>query len=417
MLFLTLLDFESVYERNIYTDLLREFLKHGHHVYAVSPVERRRRRKTHLAIEGNNVILRLRTGNMQKTSIIEKGISTVLIEPLYISAIKRYFENVKFDLVLYSTPPITLCRAVEYVKKRDCARTYLLLKDIFPQNAVDIGLLSKTGLKGLLYRYFRKKEKRLYEISDTIGCMSEANVEYVLKHNPEVRKHNEAAQKRTGRSIVEVCPNSIEPVDLSVTPEERREIRNKYHIPLDRTVFVYGGNLGKPQGIDFMLKCLHSQKSNDKVFFLIVGNGTEYGRIERYIEKYHPENIALHQWIPKEEYDKVIASCDVGMIFLDHRFTIPNFPSRLLGYMSVKLPVLAVTDRVTDIGKVIVDGGFGWWCESDTPYSFDRLVNNITILPGNKNKGLKGYSLLNSEFSVSQIYSEIMKSMIVDKNI
>ena len=417
VLFLTLLDFESVYERNIYTDLLREFLKHGHHVYTVSPVERRRRRKTHLAIEGNSVILRLRTGNMQKTSIIEKGISTVLIEPLYISSIKRYFENVKFDLVLYSTPPITLCRAVEYVKKRDCARTYLLLKDIFPQNAVDIGLLSKTGLKGLLYRYFRKKEKRLYEITDTIGCKSTANEEYVLRHNPEVRKRNEAAQKQTSHSIVEVCPNSIEPVDLSVTPEERREIRNKYHIPLDRTVFVYGGNLGKPQGIDFMLKCLHSQKSNDKVFFLIVGNGTEYGRIERYIEKYHPENIALRQWIPKEEYDKVIAACDVGMIFLDHRFTIPNFPSRLLGYMSAKLPVLAVTDRVTDIGKVIVDGGFGWWCESDTPYSFDRLVNNITILPGNKNKGLKGYSLLNSEFSVSQIYSEIMKSMIVDKNI
>ena len=77
VLFLTLLDFESVYEKNIYTDLLREFLKHGHHVYAVSPVERRRRRKTHLAIEGNSVILRLRTGNMQKTSIIEDRKSVV----------------------------------------------------------------------------------------------------------------------------------------------------------------------------------------------------------------------------------------------------------------------------------------------------------------------------------------------------
>ena len=411
MLFLTLLDFESVYEKNIYTDLLREFLKHGHHVYAVSPAERRRRQKTHLAIEGNSVILRLWTGNMQKTSIIEKGISTVLIEPLYISSIKRYFENVKFDLVLYSTPPITLCRAVEYVKKRDCARTYLLLKDIFPQNAVDIGLLSKTGLKGLLYRYFRKKEKRLYEISDTIGCMSKANVEYVLRHNPEVRKRNEAAQKQTSHSIVEVCPNSIEPVDLSVTPEERREIRNKYHIPLDRTVFVYGGNLGKPQGIDFMLKCLHSQKSNDKVFFLIVGNGTEYRRIERYIEKYHPENIALRQWIPKEEYDKVIAACDVGMIFLDHRFTIPNFPSRLLGYMSAKLPVLAVTDRVTDIGKVIVDGGFGWWCESGNVYDFFKLTGNIIKFIGKANMGLKGYGILNSKYNVALAYTLIMKYM------
>lgn len=85
--------------------------------------------------------------------------------------------------------------------------------------------------------------------------------------------------------------------------------------------------------------------------------------------------------------------------------------------MSAKLPVLAVTDRVTDIGKVIVDGGFGWWCESNTPYLFDRLVNNIAISPGNKDKGLKGHSLLNSEFSVSQIYSEIMKSVMMDKYI
>lgn len=410
VLFLTLLDFESVYERNIYTDLLREFLKHGHHVYTVSPAERRKHQKTHLVTEGKSVILRLRTGNTQKTNIVEKGISTVLIEPLYILAVKRYFGNVKFDLVLYTTPPITLCKAVEYIKKRDHARTYLLLKDIFPQNAVDIGVLRKTGFKWILYHYFRKKEKKLYGISDRIGCMSEANVAYVLKHNPEVRKRNEVAKKRTGRGVVEVCPNSIDPVDKSVTPEERREIRNKYHIPLDKTVFVYGGNLGKPQGIDFMLKCLHSQKKNSKVFFLIVGDGTEYGRIQRYIERYRPENIALHQWIPKEEYDKVIAACDVGMIFLDHRFTIPNFPSRLLGYMSAKLPVLAVTDRATDIGKVIVENGFGWWCESEDVEGFNIMV--LHILQSNLRKLKKNiFDILIRDYDVKHQYEEIYQDI------
>lgn len=380
VLFLTLLDFESVYERNIYTDLLREFLKHGHCVYTISPIERRKHKKTYLVTEEQSVILRLQIGNTQKTNIVEKGISTVLIEPQYILGIKKYFGNITFDLVLYTTPPITLCRAAAYVKQRDRARTYLLLKDIFPQNAVDIGLLSKNGCKGILYRYFRKKEKKLYEISDRIGCMSEANVRYVLKHNPEVGKRNEESKKRTGRGIVEVCPNSIEPVDRSVTQKERREIRNKYHIPLDKTVFVYGGNLGKPQGIDFMLKCLHSQKKNDKVFFLIVGSGTEYSKIRRYMEKYRPDNIALHQWIPKDEYDRVIAACDVGMIFLDHRFTIPNFPSRLLGYMSAKVPVLACTDTATDIGKAITEGGFGWWCGSDSIYKFEKVIQSITCI-------------------------------------
>ena len=161
ILFLTLLNFESLEERTIYTDLLREFVHRGHKVYAISPTERRQNQKTHLIREENDVILRLQIGNTQKTNVIEKGISTVMIEPTFKKAIRRYFSDVKFDLILYSTPPITLVSAIEYVKKRDGASTYLLLKDIFPQNAVDIGMMTKTGLKGLLYRHFRRQEKKL----------------------------------------------------------------------------------------------------------------------------------------------------------------------------------------------------------------------------------------------------------------
>lgn len=396
VLFLTLIGFDSLSVSNIYTDLLREFVKNGHQVYAISPVERRQKQKTHLIKEKNATILRLQIGNTQKANIIEKGISTVMIEPSYKRAIRQYFSNVKFDLVLYTTPPITLVSAIEYVKKRDCAKTYLLLKDIFPQNAVDIGMMSKDGIKGILYRYFRAKEKRLYRISDRIGCMSEANVKYLLKHNPEVNKNK-----------VEVCPNSIEPVDKSISVEEREQIRKKYNIPLDRTVFVYGGNLGKPQGIPFMLKCLHSQRENDKVFFLIVGNGTEYEKIERYIAKYKPENIKLHQWLPKEDYDKVVAACDVGMIFLDHRFTIPNFPSRLLAYMSAKIPVLAVTDSNTDIGQVITEGGFGWWCESDNSDEVHQTILEIVEKKELIDFGEKAYEYLLRHYPTNRSFEII----------
>lgn len=404
VLFLTLLDFESARERNIYTDLLREFVRHGHKVFAISPTERRKRRKTHVAREEGCVILKLRIGNTQKIGIVEKGISTVTIEPLFIRAIKKYFKGIKFDLVLYSTPPITFCRAVEYVKRRDGASTYLMLKDIFPQNAVDMGMMAKRGMRGALYRYFRRKEKRLYGMSDRIGCMSEANVKYVLEHNPEVMKRNERAIKISRKPIVEICPNSIEPVDMSITSKKRHELRDRYHIPQDKLVFVYGGNLGKPQGISFMLKCLHSQRENNNVFFLIVGDGTEYIRIKRYIEKYKPQNISLHQWLPKEDYDVMVAACDVGMIFLDHRFTIPNFPSRLLGYMQAKLPILAVTDSNTDIGKVIVENGLGWWCESNDVGKFDSILKTIDM--GSLDKGV-GYDYLCFHYNVNKTYKII----------
>ena len=88
-----------------------------------------------------------------------------MLETQYISAIKKYFSNIKFDLILYSTPPVTLVRPIKFIKKRDNAKTYLLLKDIFPQNAVDMGILGRKGIKGLLYKYFRKKEKMLYALS------------------------------------------------------------------------------------------------------------------------------------------------------------------------------------------------------------------------------------------------------------
>lgn len=394
VLFLTLVEFNSLQERGIYTDLLREFVKNGHRVYAISPVEKRQNQATHLIEEENATILRLKISNTQKTNIIEKGISTIMIEPTFKKAIKQYFSNVKFDLILYSTPPITLVSPIEYVKKRDGAKSYLLLKDIFPQNAVDIGLMSKSGLKGLLYKHFRKQEKRLYAISDRIGCMSQANVDYVIKHNPEINPE-----------IVEVCPNSIEVIDKSVDDELRKAIRTKYSIPLDKRVFIYGGNLGKPQGIPFVIECLRKCCNLEDVYFLIVGDGTEYRLIESYVEAEKPKNVNLMKRLPKEDYDTMVGACDVGLIFLDHRFTIPNFPSRLLAYMQAKLPVLACTDPNTDIGKVITEGGFGWWCESDDPSIVAKMITEINDY---RCKGEIAYTFLFNHYSSGSSYQIIM---------
>lgn len=400
ILFLTLLDFNSIDERNIYTDLLRTFYKNGHSVYVISPVERRKNQATKLLKTDKATILKLKIGNTQKTNIIEKGISTISIEPQFIAGIKKYFSNVKFDLVIYSTPPITFCNAIEFVKKRDGAKTYLLLKDIFPQNAVDIGMMNKSGLKGIIYKVFRNKEKKLYRISDYIGCMSQSNVDYVLKHNPEISPEK-----------VEICPNSVEVVDMSVDKKTRDEIRRKYDIPLDKKVFVYGGNLGKPQGIDFMIECLNSQQNNADVYFLIVGDGTEFGKIEAYVSSDKPLNVKLMKRLPKEDYDKMVGACDVGMIFLDYRFTIPNFPSRLLSYLAANIPVLVVTDPVCDMGEIAEKNGFGWRCFSNDKEAFSNCVS-LALSADLQSMGAKGRKFLASNYSVTNGYEIIIRHFV-----
>ena len=370
VLFLTIGCMESIEDHDLYPDLLRCFRDNGHDVYTVSPYEKRTGLMTQLIEDHGVTMLHVAIGNITKCGMIEKGISTLQIESKFLSAIKCYFSDVKFDLVIYSTPPITFAKVIQYVKKRDGAESYLLLKDIFPQNAVDLGVIRKTGFKALLYKYFRRKEKNLYTISDHIGCMSPANVDYVVTHNPEI------AECKVG-----VCPNSAEERDILLTTEERASMRAKYGIPADKTVFVYGGNLGRPQGIPFVIECLKTQACNDRVFFLIVGDGTEYGKLASYIAETKPQNVKLMQRLDRDDYDRVVAACDVGMIFLDYRFTIPNFPSRLLGYMQAGLPVLACTDPNTDLGQVIIDGDFGWWCESNNTESFNKIVNTICNFP------------------------------------
>ncbi len=396
ILFLSLLDFDSLEERNIYTDLLRTFHKNGHNLYVISPVEKRKNQPTYI-VENNNIsILKLRIGNTQKTNIIEKGISTLALESLIKRGIKKYYSNIKFDLVLYSTPPITFANVIEYIKKRDNAKSYLLLKDIFPQNAVDIGMLTKSGPKSILYKFFRKKEKKLYRLSDYIGCMSQANVDYLIKHNPDIDK-----------SKLHINPNSFEVQDFKLDKQKKEEIYKKYSIPDNATTFLYGGNLGKPQDVPFIIKCLKNNIDKDDRYFIICGNGTEFGSLERFVEENNPKNILLLNWLPRAEYEDFIRVFDVGLIFLDNRFTIPNFPSRILSYMQAKMPVLACTDRNTDMGEIIQSGEFGWWCESNDEIDFtqkvDEAINsNLTVL------GENAFSYLSKHYTVNLSYEKII---------
>lgn len=404
LLFLTIINIKSLEEKGIYTDLLRKFRNEGHEIFVVSPIERRYHEKTQIREEPGATLLQIKSVNFQKSNLIEKGIGTLIIEHQYLVAIKKYFSKQHFDLILYSTPPITFSKVINYIKARDNAYAYLLLKDIFPQNAVDLGMFKKHGM---LHKFFIKKEKELYKYSDFIGCMSEANVDYVKKHNPQLNPN-----------IIEVNPNSIEPVFNNLDKEKKEVIRKRYQIPDNTLVFIYGGNLGKPQGIDFLIQVLESNLNKKDIFFVIAGNGIEFKRIDDWFKENNPTNALLFASLPKNEYDNLLKATDVGLIFLDKRFTIPNFPSRLLSYLENKMPVIAATDINTDLGKIIEDAGCGFWCESGDLENFNKYISRFIL---NRNKisqmGENSYKLLMRNYTVDVSYNAIINKICFTGNI
>jgi glycosyltransferase involved in cell wall biosynthesis len=384
VLFLTLVYPTDANESNIYSDLMDEIASRGHEVIVLKPSEGLSAGQT--SWRGQIMIVTVRTGKVTKSSYMKKAINTLLLESRYRTAIKAIVTICQPDLLVYSTPPITFLGAVRHAKKAFGCKTYLLLKDIFPANARDMGLIKRGGI---VWSILRKKEQALYDVSDRIGCMSEANAQYIISNNPGI-----------AISKIDVCPNSIRPTPEVQVPRVDTYLMESYGIPQGSMKLLYGGNLGKPQGVPFIIEVLETALSDDSLFFVIIGDGTEYRLLEDYMMRRKGSNALLLRMLPKSDYLSLLACMDAGLLFLNHRFTIPNYPSRILEYFDYSLPVLAATDTATDIRELVEGGACGLWSKSDDVVAMFDNIRRLRDDPELRRKmGRKGREMLLTRFT------------------
>lgn len=378
-------------DSNLYTDLAEEFKDKGHDVYVATILERKYGGYTHIEEERNGLkVLRIKSGNLFKVNYIVKGITTLSLPHLFKKAIKKYFNNIRFDLVIYPTPPITLAPVVSFLKKRDRCKTYLILRDIFPQNAVDLGLMKKN----LIYKYFRLEEQKLYDISDYIGCMSKGNMDYIIRNN------------KVDPKKLEILYNWKKENNLK---NEVVDYRKKYELE-NKFVAIFGGNIGYAQELTFLLELAKIYRDREDIVFLIVGDGIERKKIEETIEKENLRNVLIRDPLPREEYDQLIKVCDIGLVNLSRCFTIPNFPSKSVDYFEAGIPILASIDKNTDFGKLLEETKSGLWSVTGDLKSyqknFEKLLNDESL---RKEMGKNGRKFFEENMKVENAYSIIAR--------
>lgn len=374
--------------KNIYTDLAEELGKKNK-ITVLTAEEEKNIKCTELNEEKNFEVLRVKTGNIFNVNLIEKAISYITLQQKLKKAIKKYLKQRQYDLIIFMAPPVTLAKVVKYAMKKYNAKSYLMQKDIFPENALDLGILKKWNPA---YYYFRYKEKQMYKIATKIGCMSYGNIEYIKKHNKFIPENK-----------LELFPNTIK---ISEDHKNKRDydIRKNFNIPLEATIAIYGGNFGKPQGISFILDILNEYRNRKDIFFIFSGKGTEKKKIFDYVKNHKIGNVITVEYMQKEEYDKILKNVDIGLIFLDYRFTIPNIPSRTLSYFEYSIPILAATDKNTDYKDIIVNQAkAGLWCESNNVREFKEKLD---YLIANKEKrielGINGRKFLEDNWTVEK---------------
>ncbi|GCD77319.1 glycosyltransferase WbuB [Thermaurantimonas aggregans] len=392
--FPTILTKQDLSERNIYTDLINYFILNKHQIFVTCTDDNI---KQIFKKKENDyyTIFFVPSKGYQKSSSFRKLITLFNINTLLIRLLKNQFDINRIDLIICFTPPITFFYLLKKIKFVKNVKIYLLLKDIFPQNAIDLKIVSKLNP---LYYFFRRIEKKLYSISDMIGCMSEKNKNYILEKNSFLDKNK-----------VEVNPNTIFPKSFKKTSTIKYELRNKYNLPFDKFILLYAGNLGKPQGINYLIQSIEYTLHLKNIYYVIIGSGTELNKILRWKDLNNPENVLIKSRLPKSEFDEFLPACDIGLIFLNPNFTIPNFPSRLLSYMEYYMPVIASVDYYTDVGIFLEKKKIGFYNYTKDYKSYQsnilKFTNNPKLI---ETMGNRARQVLENEFHISITYNKII---------
>ena len=187
-----------------------------------------------------------------------------------------------------------------------------------------------------------------------------------------------------------------------------QEIRDKYGIPGDACVFIFSGNLGIGHGLHFIIEAIQALSGYPKAYFVIGGSGTQFNYLEKKVKELLLENVFLYNWLPREDFERILATSDVGLILL-YRYTSPQFPSRLLSYYDYAKPALCAVNKDTDIGTIVEKEGCGRSVDHGDLNSFIEAVKFFCEqVEKRKIMGENGRKLLMDRYTVSHSYKIIM---------
>jgi glycosyltransferase involved in cell wall biosynthesis len=255
-------------------------------------------------------------------------------------------RDTRWDMVVWYSPTIFFGPLVWWLKRRTQAHLYLILRDIFPEWAVDLGLLRK----GIAYRLLKAVANLQYRVADTIGVQTHSNLAYLQRwHHPP-------------RRTIEVLQNWQAP-----TPNIGSSILVNQTPLAGRTIFGYIGNMGVAQAMDIFIDLAQSLRHRVDIGFLFVGRGSESARLASEARRRGLTNMLFYPEVDAGEMPGLLAQCRIGLIALDPRHRTHNIPGKFLTYMLAGLPVLARINAGTDLERLIQDERVG------TCYSGDSI--------------------------------------------
>lgn len=378
----------------MFHELAHEFMKQGHDVVVITPGLPNQEEKLIIEVVDGVLVWRFRAGLRRGVGKFKRALNESLLSFRAWSAIKAEVNNAPFDLCVNYSPTIFFGGLVDKLRKKYNTYIYLVLRDLFPQWIIDEGMIKEPSLIAKYFRYF---EHLNYKASDTIGLMSQANIDYFSSTNPQYKN------TKILLNWASTIPSEFDNYSI--------DIRKEYKLT-DKVIFFYGGNIGHAQDMSNLLRLANNLKGYPNAHFLFVGQGDEFELINTIKDNLELESVTILPPVNQSQYKEILAQVDVGLFSLAKTHKAHNFPGKLLGYMVQSLPILGSVNDGNDLINYIGDSGSGFAYINGND---DALAKGATTLLRDvalrKKMGTNSYELLKHEFSVEQAARKLILAM------
>jgi glycosyltransferase involved in cell wall biosynthesis len=372
-------------------DLARELSSQGHEVTVLVPSVARSA-AWEIDTVGGVQVLSVGAATTKDVGYLRRTIAEALLPFKMLRGLRDSpLRGVQWQAAVWYSPSIFLGIAIGALRRSTRCRSYLILRDIFPEWAVDMGLLRK----GPAYRFFKGIERIQYAAADVIGVQSPSNLDYLAWW-----------AKKPGRRL-EVLQNW-----LAAAPNIGCSVAVEKSALAGRTVFVYAGNMGVAQGMDILLDLAARLKVRQDVGFLFVGRGSEVPRLRAQAKSRALDNVIFYDEIEPAEMPGLLEQCHIGIVALDPRHRTHNVPGKFVAYMQAGLPVLARVNAGNDLAEMIGKERVGFAYVGESVDSLQRLAEQLCsdrVLRDEMSSN--ALNLARSAFSVTAAVRQITRAL------
>ena len=376
-------------------DLSREFARQGHQLTVLLPASDLDRDWELQNADGVEV-LRLRAPRTKDIGYVRRTLGELLMPFAMLRNLRKSpLARQKWDGVVWYAPSIFHGPLASALKRASGCKGYLIIRDIFPEWAVDMGLMGR----GLPYRFFDAVARYQYSVADVIGVQTPGNLAYFENWRQLPGRTLEVLQNWLGEPAKKPCAIRVDATLLA-----------------GRKVFVYAGNMGVAQGMDRVLDLAERMLHRVDVGFLFVGRGSDAARLKTTAQARGLSNVVFFDEIDPDEIPDLYAQCSVGIVALDPRHQSHNIPGKFLTYMQSGLPVLANVNTGNDLAALIRREQVGQVCESNDVEQLARMAETLlSQISTDLALPVRCSQLFARQFSVEQAVCQILTALMHSK--